>query len=298
MIADSGGSPPRRGLARGLSALLADVDTEVWKPTPGAEPTMAPVEFLKPSPLQPRRRFDNEAIEALAKSIRSKGVLQPLLVRPDALNPGSYEIVAGERRWRAAQAAQLHEVPIVVRDLSDREALEAGLVENVQRADLTPLEEAAGYRRLIDDFEHSQGELARIIGKSRSHLANMLRLLGLTDAVKAMVDDGRLSAGHARALLAAEAEKPLELATQVGSQGLNVRQTEALMRKPASAAARAGAAAVKDADTLAMERRLSERLDLPVAIKHRGSGGAVAIRYRSLSQLDDLLRRLGVKDET
>ncbi|MCH7555012.1 MAG: ParB/RepB/Spo0J family partition protein [Proteobacteria bacterium] len=176
MMGKPAGAPPRRGLARGLSALLADVDTEIWKPTPGVTPTMAPVEFLKPSPLQPRRRFDRESIEALTESIRSKGVIQPLIVRPDSRNPGAFEIVAGERRWRAAQAAKIHEVPIVVLECSDREALEVGLVENIQRADLTPLEEAAGYRRLIDEYMETRQPLpnqpialARIAGVTPEH---------------------------------------------------------------------------------------------------------------------------------
>ena len=288
-----GGAPPRRGLARGLSALLADVDTGIWKPTTGVTPTMAPVELLKPSPLQPRRRFDRESIEALTESIRSKGVIQPLVVRSDSRNPGAFEIIAGERRWRAAQAAQIHEVPIVVLECSDREALEVGLVENIQRADLTPLEEAAGYRRLIDEFGHSQGELASVIGKSRSHVANTLRLLGLCDEVKAMVDDGRLSAGHARALLAADEDSQLGLAERVVARGLNVRQTEALLRKPLTRGRRDRTAAMKDANTRAIERSLSDLLDLSVTINHRGPGGTVSIRYATLAQIDEMLRRFG-----
>ncbi len=169
-------------------------------------------------------------------------------------------------------------------------------MENIQRTDLTPMEEAAGYRRLIDEFDHSQGELAKIIGKSRSHVANTQRLLGLNNAVKAMVDEGRLSAGHARALLAAEANKQADLAELVVSRGLNVRQTEALLRKPAATAGRAKTVAAKDADTLAIERSLADYLDVPVTITHRGPGGSIALRYGSLAQLDDLLRRLGIKD--
>ena len=296
MNTDGGGPTPRRGLAKGLSALLADVDSESWKPAPGVDPPMAPVEFLKPSALQPRRRFDKESIEALAASIRSKGILQPLVVRPDSHNPGSYEIIAGERRWRAAQLAQLHQVPIVVLDLSDAEALEVGLVENVQRADLTPIEEATGYRRLVDEFHHSQAELATIIGKSRSHVANTMRLIALPDAIKDMVNDGRLSAGHARALLAADADRRIELAEQVVSRGLNVRQTEALMRKPKDGADRGSARAYKDADTLAIERSLGDLLGLSVSIDHRGPGGTISMRYGSLAAFDNLLRRLGVKE--
>ena len=245
MTGNRSAAPPRRALARGLSALLADGDS--WNQKSALEPAVAPIENLKPCPLQPRRRFDKEALESLAASILSKGVLQPLIVRPDSRHPGAYEIIAGERRWRAAQVAQIHEVPIVVHDLSDREALEVGLVENIQRTDLTPMEEAAGYRRLINEFGQSQDELAKIIGKSRSHVANTLRLLGLNNAVKTMVDEGRLSAGHARALLAADEYKQTELAKLVLSRGLNVRQTEALLRKPT--ADRAETAGPKDADT-------------------------------------------------
>lgn len=296
MNRSSNGSPPRRGLARGLSALLTDIDSEDYKSNVGVEPTTASIEFLKPSPLQPRRRFDEEGLEALAASISSKGILQPLVVRPDSQYPGSYEIIAGERRWRAAQIAKLHELPIVIHDLSDREALEVGLVENIQRADLTPIEEASGYRRLIDEFAHSQAELAVIIGKSRSHVANCMRLLGLPEAIKEMVVDGRLSAGHARALLAADGENQIKLAEIVVSRGLNVRQTEALLRKPADRSGRGKAPVHKDANTLALERSLSDRLDLSVDISHRGPGGTVSIRYGSLNQLDDLLRRLGAKD--
>ena len=296
MNTKAGGSPPRRGLAKGLSALLADVDSDAYKAAAGVEPTTAPIEFLKPCPLQPRRRFDEDSIAALAASIRSKGILQPLIVRPDSQYPGSFEIIAGERRWRAAQVAQLHELPIVVHDLSDREALEVGLVENIQRADLTPIEEGSGYRKLIDEFGHSQAELATIIGKSRSHIANSMRLLGLPEAVKAMVDDGRLSAGHARALLAADQEAPTELAEMVVLRGLNVRQTEALLRKGAARPGRVRAPAQKDANTLALERSLSDCLDLSVAIDHRGPGGTVSIRYESLAELDDFLRRLGAKE--
>jgi len=292
MTRNGSAAPPRRALARGLSALLADGAS--WNRASPSGPTVAPIENLKPCPYQPRRRFDKEALESLAASIRAKGILQPLVVRPDSRYPGTFEIIAGERRWRAAQIAKIHEVPIVIHELSDREALEVSLVENVQRADLTPMEEAAGYRRLIDEFDHSQGELAKIIGKSRSHVANTLRLLGLNNTVKAMVDEGRLSAGHARALLAADDNKQTELAELVVLRGLNVRQTEALLRKPA--AARAKTLGPKDADTLALERSLAEHLDVPVTITHRGPGGSIALRYGSLAQLDDLLARLGMKE--
>ena len=290
----AGEGPPRRGLARGLSALLADVDTDAWKRPGDAPPQTVPIEFLRPSPNQPRRRFDAGAIEALAESIRAKGILQPLLVRRDSENPGAYEIVAGERRWRAAQAAKVHEVPVVVHSLSDREALEVGLVENVQREDLTAIEEAGGYRRLIDEFDHSQEELASIIGKSRSHVANTLRLLGLPEAVKAMVDDGRLSAGHGRALLAAkDPAKLADLAEHVVSKGLNVRQTEALVRRPVSPGAARRKPAPADVNTRAIERGLGDLLGLEVKIHHHAPGGTLTIRYRTLTELDDLLKRLG-----
>ncbi len=289
-----GEGAPRRGLAKGLSALLADVDTDAWKRPGDTPPQTVPIEFLRPSPTQSRRRFDAGAIEALAESIRAKGILQPLLVRQDSENPGAYEIIAGERRWRAAQAAKVHEVPVVVRSLSDREALEVGLVENVQREDLTPIEEAGGYRRLIDEFDHSQEELASIIGKSRSHVANTLRLLGLPDAVKAMVDEGRLSAGHGRALLAAK--DPEKLAERIISKGLNVRQTEALVRRPESPRAARRELPTPDANTRAIERRLGDALGLEVKIRHAAPGGTLTIRYGSLAQLNDVLRRLGETD--
>ncbi len=287
-----GDTGKRRGLAKGLSALLGDVGTDVLKAPGDAGPHQVPVEFLRPGRFQPRRRFDEDELRALSRSIGEKGVLQPLGVRRDPEVAGSYEIVTGERRWRAAQLAQLHELPVIVRDFSDREALEISLVENVQREDLTPLEEAEGYKRLLDDFGHGQQELARAIGKSRSHLANTLRLLGLPEPVKAMLDDGSLTAGHARALLAAP--DPAALAGDVVARGLNVRQTERLVRSAARPRRRARGAAAADADTRAIEGRLADRLGLAVKIKHRREGGWLEIRYRTLAQFDDILRRLGV----
>ncbi len=281
----------RRGLAKGLSALLGDGEAEVLGASRDAGLQHLPVEYLRPSRFQPRRRFDDAQIAALAESIREKGVLQPLVVRRDQDAAGSYEIVTGERRWRAAQLAQLHQVPVIVGDFTDREALEIALVENVQREDLTPLEEAEGYQRLIDEFAHGQAGLARSIGKSRSHVANTLRLLGLPDTVKAMLDDGRLTAGHARALLGAP--DPAALAADVAARGLNVRQTEKLARRAASGRRRARPAAQPDPDTRAVERGLSDRLGLTVKIRHRGPGGRVEIRYSRLEQLDEVLRRLG-----
>ena len=278
----------QRGLAKGLAALLADAEPD-RRGAPGDDARTVAVDRLRPSRVQPRRRFDEAETEGLAKSVREKGVLQPLLVRPDPESPGSYEIIAGERRWRAAQRAQLHEVPVVVREVTDREALEIALVENVQRLDLTPLEEAEGYRRLIGEFAHTQEALAGVVGKSRSHVANTLRLLNLPEAVKAMVDDRRLSAGHGRALLAAD--DPVTLAGLIVARGLNVRQTERLVKKPRRRRAAGGPAA--DADTRALERGLGDRLGLTVTIRHRGRGGRLTLHYRTLEQLDDLLRRLG-----
>jgi len=275
--------PRKRGLGMGLSALLGG------GPELAAEGARSvPIEFLRPSALQPRRYFAEDELAALADSIRAKGVMQPLLVRrlPD---DEQYEIVAGERRWRAAQLAGCHELPVVVYALSDREALEVALLENVQRQDLTPLEEAEGYRRLIDEFGHTQDELARSLGKSRSHIANLIRLLGLPGPLRAMLDSGQLSAGHARALLGAR--DPTPLARQVAARGLNVRQTEALVRneRPASAP---GSRRQRDADTMALERELSTRLGLPVRLQPKARGGTLSIEYRSLEQLDGLIQRL------
>jgi ParB family chromosome partitioning protein len=288
-ISDDGGK--RRGLAKGLSALLGDVGTAVLDAPDDSAPQSVPVEFLRPGRYQPRRRFDDDDLAELAASIRAVGVLQPLVVRRDAAAPGNYEIVTGERRWRAAQLANLHEVPIILRDFSDREALEAAMIENVQRENLTALEEAEGYKRLADEFSHTQDALARAVGKSRSHVANTVRLLGLPDAVKVMLDDGRLSAGHGRALLGAP--DPAALAADVAAKGLNVRQTERMVRRAAKGPRQSRAPAADDPNTRALERNLSDGLGLAVTIKHRDPGGSVEIRYKTLEQLDDVIRRLG-----
>jgi ParB family chromosome partitioning protein len=275
----------KRGLGMGLSALLGGAADLT-----GAEGVRTvPIEFLRPSALQPRRYFGEDELAALTESIRAKGVMQPLLVRRPADADDRYEIVAGERRWRAAQLAGCHELPVVIYALSDREALELALLENVQRQDLTPLEEADGYRRLIDEFGHTQEELARTLGKSRSHIANLIRLLGLPAALRSMLESGQLSAGHARALLGAR--DPAPLARQVVARGLNVRQTEALVRNERQASRLAGIQP-RDADTIALERDLSARLGLPVKLQPRGVGGTLSIAYRSLEQLDDLIKRL------
>jgi ParB family chromosome partitioning protein len=279
----------KRGLGMGLSALLGG-DSSLLGAPPAAAASRVPIEFMAPSPLQPRRTFADDELEALTDSIRSRGVMQPLLVRAVADDPQRYEIIAGERRWRAAQRAGLHELPVVLYDLTDREALEVALLENVQRQDLSPIEEAEGYRRLVEEFGHTQAELAETIGKSRSHIANLLRLLGLPDPVRAMLDAGTLSAGHARALLMASDAHGL--AKMVVSQGLNVRQTEVLVqadKKPPSLPRRV---VEKDADTRDLERDLSRRMGLKVTLKAARNGGTLTIAYRTLDQLDAVIARL------
>jgi ParB family chromosome partitioning protein len=285
-----GGSlPRRRGLGMGLSALLGNAHDGLSAP---AERTrMLPIEFLRPSALQPRRRFGEDDLAALAESIRNRGVMQPLLVRRAPNGSDFYEIVAGERRWRAAQMAGAHELPVVIHELSDRAALEVALLENVQRQDLSPLEEAEGYRRLIEEFEHTQEALASALGKSRSHIANLLRLLGLPAQVRALLEHGELSAGHARALLGSR--DPVALGKVVVSRGLNVRQTEALVRADGQRPERRRSRqAAKDADTRALERDLSNHLGLTVRLTPKKTGGTLEIAYRSLDQLDGLIRRL------
>lgn len=294
----------RSNLGRGLSALFGDVPA-AEEPAPAQEavrpraPRHIPIEFLHPGRYQPRRQFDEVAIAGLADSIRDKGILQPLVVRRSPEGGERFEIICGERRWRAAQIAGLHELPVVVRDLDDREALEVSLIENLQREDLNALEEAEGYQRLMEEFAHTQEDLARVIGKSRPHVANMLRLLGLPDPVKRLVEDGTLTAGHARALLTAA--DPVELARQVTHRGMSVRQTEQLVRSAASAGKAAGnggggrggrAAVVRDPDLAALEEQLAAQLGLKVTITPRGRAGTVAIDYQTLDQLDDVLHRL------
>jgi ParB family chromosome partitioning protein len=279
----------KRGLGMGLSALLGG-DSNLLSAPPPAAAHRVPIEFLAPSPLQPRRTFADDELEALADSIRGRGVMQPLLVRAVPDDPQRYEIIAGERRWRAAQRAGLHELPVVVYALSDREALEVALLENVQRQDLSPIEEAEGYRRLVVEFGHTQAELAETIGKSRSHIANLLRLLGLPDPVRAMLDAGTLSAGHARALLMAT--DPHGLAKTVASQGLNVRQTELLVQADKHTRSLPRRAVEKDADTRDLERDLSRRIGLKVTLKPARNGGTVTIAYRTLAQLDAVITRL------
>ncbi|HEY7688250.1 MAG TPA: ParB/RepB/Spo0J family partition protein [Dongiaceae bacterium] len=278
----------KRNLGRGLSALLGGQG--------GGEPVAPlraqrslPVEQIHPGAFQPRQRFDQEELEALAESVRQNGILQPILVRPRPNHPGSFEIVAGERRWRAAQHAQHHEEPIIIKDLGDREALELAIVENVQRENLSPLEEARGYRRLIDEFGNTQEDLSQHVGKSRSHIANTLRLLDLPDAVQALLDDGKLTAGHARALIGTP--DPAALAALVVGRGLNVRQAERLAKFGRSAP-KPRVRTEKDADTRALERDLTARLGLQVTIAGQGESGHVTVHYKSLEQLDLIIARL------
>ncbi len=293
-----------KGLGRGLSALLGEQDREARAAERPQGAQDVPIEYLEPNPFQPRRSFVEEELETLTASIREKGILQPIIVRPVAGKSNAFQIIAGERRWRAAQKARRHMVPVIVKELSDAEALEIALIENVQRTDLNPIEEAAGYQALIGEFNYTQEQLAKVIGKSRSHLANMLRLLSLPESVQEMVRQGALSAGHARAILTAA--DPEALAKQVVSEGLSVRETEGLARKGrdkdvAKAVRdlvdRQGGAVVeqlaKDADTRALERDLSDAIGLKVSIEHKGEkGGEVRIRYASLEQLDEIGRRL------
>jgi ParB family chromosome partitioning protein len=277
-----------RGLGRGLSALIAD-DTQM---APRAEAARGartiPIAFLKPNRFQPRKTFASDEMNDLANSIREKGMLQPILVRPIAGEANAFEIVAGERRWRAAQLAKLHEVPVVMREMSDAESLELAIIENVQRADLNAIEEAAAYHELMDRFGYKQDRVAEEVGKSRSHVANTIRLLKLPESVKAMIRDGRLSAGHARTLIGApDAEAR---ARAIVEAGLNVRQAEASAKpRPKANGDRRG----KDADTKALESSLESILGLTVAIAHRGAkGGDLTIAYKTLEQLDSLVARL------
>ncbi len=281
----AGGQSKRLG--RGLVDLLDDAaDIEDAKGMEGYR--TVPVAMLKASPQNPRRRFSENELDELATSIGEKGIVQPLVVRPAA--GGTYEIVVGERRWRAAQRAQLHQVPAVVRQLSDREALELAIIENVQRTDLNAIEEACGYQQLIDAFEYTQGELAQIIGKSRSHLANMLRLLKLPEGVQELIRDGRLSAGHARALIGRD--DALAMAREIVAKALSVRIVEQLVKNRGQGGA-ARKQPHKDADTRAAENELADALGLTVTIHaSRGEAGELRIRYRSFEQLEEVRRRL------
>jgi ParB family chromosome partitioning protein len=295
-------SPNKRGLGRGLSALFDDEENvypqgEEFSHAAGMTRTELPIELLQAGQFQPRRVFDGENLKQLAESIATHGILQPILVRSIDASDEVYEIIAGERRWRAAQIAQLHNVPVIIAQMEDDQALEIALIENLQREDLNPLEEAEGYQRLMDQFSHTQGKLSAVIGKSRSHIANTLRLLNLPENVQAFVNDGSLSAGHARALITAE--NPHALAKTIINQGLSVRETERLAKetkadydkkkdKPAAAKKQK-----KSADTLALEEEISNKLGMDVIIDVKsGQTGQVKINFANYDQLDDIIHRL------
>jgi ParB family chromosome partitioning protein len=285
-------------LGRGLSALLGDAPKPDTTPADSSDRQQGhkhmPVALLKPGKYQPRRTFKPDDLDDLVDSISRKGVLQPLLVRPHPDEPNHYEIIAGERRWRASQKAGLRDVPVIIKTFDDKETLEVALVENLQRQDLTPLEEADGYKRLMDEFSHTQEELAKAVGKSRSHVANTMRLLQSPEKVKILIEEGELSAGHARALLTAK--DPVALAKKIVEQGLNVRQTEKLVQKTLAEkqpAKKAVQPIEKDEDTVALEKDLSSVLGVKVNIKLQGTGGILSLQYDNLEQLDDILQRLG-----
>ncbi len=281
----------RKTLGRGLNALFGEQDEPADGATDAAPkiPTTLPVEMLAPSPLQPRRHFDETALSELANSIKEKGILQPILVRPDPNRAGHFEIIAGERRWRAAQRAQLHDVPVLVRDLSDGEVLEVALIENLQRQDLSAVEEGRGYQRLIDDFSHTQEEISEIVGKSRGHVANMLRLLQLPEGVQRLIDDGKINVGQARPLIGLKNAEALALT--ISRRGLSARQSERLAKNYGKTK-RLPLRTDKDADTRALEHTLEDATGYHVDITFNGKGGKVVIAYSSLEQLDDIVKRL------
>lgn len=276
----------KRRLGRGLAALIGDDVAEETVVADVRSLKHVPIEMIRPNPLNPRKHFAEEDLETLAKSLREKGLLQPIVVRP--ADAGTYEIVAGERRWRAAQRASIHDVPVLVRDLDDRETLEIALIENVQRADLNPLEEARAYKQLIDQYNYTQQQLADSIGKSRSHIANTLRLQTLPESVLTLIESGTLSAGHARTLVATDS--PQELAEKIIKLGMTVRQAEDLTRTSGPKTKKQ--APEKDADTRAMEKSISEALGLSVSLTHKGEGGQLLITYKDFDQLEDVFRRL------
>jgi len=288
-------SAKRKPMGRGLSALFGEqeetvVETVAAPPVPAAPKPVStfPVDMLAPSPLQPRHHFDEAALDELAASIAEKGVLQPLLIRPDPANPGRYEIIAGERRWRAAQKAQVHEVPAVVREMDDELVLEVALIENLQRQDLSPVEEAQGYDRLVKQFGHTPEQVGHVVGKSRSHVANTLRLLALPEDVLLLVNQGKLTAGQVRPLIGHR--DAAAIAQQVVKKGLSARQTERFAKH--FGIKRRTLIAPKDADTAALEKSLEQATGYEVQIAFNGAGGSVTINYANLEQLDDIARRL------
>lgn len=278
-----------RGLGRGLSALMSDVALQPEKPNAGTAERLIPIDLISPNPDQPRRSFSEDALAELSRSIAEKGILQPLILRKDPARADHYQIVAGERRWRAAQRANLHEVPAITRELNDVEVLEIAIIENIQRADLNALEEAQGYKQLVDRFGHTQEQLAKALGKSRSHIANHLRLLTLPEGVLDLLSSGQLTAGHARTLVGREDAQAL--ADQIVKDGSSVREAEKLTKRKSGPSK---SRTEKDADTIAIENELSAHLKMPVSISpiHGTEGGTVTLKYRDYDQLDDLLRLL------
>ena len=278
----------KKGLGRGLSSLMGDTDTQhSTNPTSSSETTIS-IAKLRPSPLQPRRVFDKNSINELAESIKSKGLVQPILVRPSNTNDGEYEIIAGERRWRAAQVAQLHVIPAVIRNLNDAESLEIAIIENVQRSDLSPIEEAAGYKKLMESYNHTQEQLSEVVGKSRSHIANIIRLLSLPQSIQDMISQGSISSGHARAIM--NSAFPEQLAERIINENLSVRATEALVKEKKEGPKKVK---LKDPDTIDLENKLTDILGLDVIISHRGKqGGSLKVSYKSLDQLELVTKKL------
>ena len=277
----------RSRLGRGLASLIGDMGAEL--PVDRGRQRRLPIEHIAPNPRNPRRHFSEAELDELAASIRDRGIIQPIVVRP--VSNENFEIVAGERRWRAAQRASLHEVPVVVVEVNDSEALQLAIIENVQRTDLNPLEEASAYQRLAEEFGYSQDDIAKTVAKSRSHVANTMRLLKLPEPVQTQVRSGELSAGHARMLVGQP--NAVELAQEIIARGLNVRQVEAIVAERSARADRAPRISkTKDPDTVVLEKRVSDALGLHVSVDHRGEGGVLHIRYRTLDQLDEVLRRL------
>ncbi len=278
----------KKGLGRGLSSLMGDTDIQHSTTPTGSSETTISIAKLRPSPLQPRRVFDKNSINELAESIKSKGLVQPILVRPSNKNEGEYEIIAGERRWRAAQVAQLHKIPAVVRNLNDVESLEIAIIENVQRSDLSPIEEAAGYKKLMENYNHTQEQLSEVVGKSRSHIANIIRLLSLPQSIQDMISQGSISFGHARAIM--NSAFPEHLAEKIINENLSVRATEALVKEKKEGPKKVK---LKDPDTIDLEKKLTDILGLDVIISHRGKhGGSLKVTYKSLDQLELVTKKL------
>ena len=286
-----------KSLGRGLAALIGEVGEEIGTlERKGFTPRSVPVEFLRPNPRNPRKVFDDDDLQELTQSIKDRGIIQPIVVRPIPNRSNEFEIVAGERRWRSAQKAGLHQVPVVVVNIDDKTSLEYAILENVQRADLNPIEEAEGYSRLMAEFSYTQENLSKIIGKSRSHIANMLRLTELPVTVRKLLIDRQITAGHGRALLSVN--NPVDVAKRIVNEGMSVRQVEEIAQADSGGSAKVAAKAAKsgkvekDPDTRALEKALQDVLGLTVSIDHKGKGGELRIQYKTLEQLDGLCRRL------